>query len=255
MIANIPEGSIVLGDSYYCAIPDFVSLNRRGIDFVAKLHGRRDPQTLIREGIRIGRDEWLVRFETSEATRRNQAELDLPDFIWVRLIRCRYRHNGKRHTAWIATSLAQPDRYHKSEIVALYRSRWGIETHLNYLKTTLEMSVLRSQTPASIESELGAIILAHNLIFRLMHETAQTCKCSLDRLSFAAAIKTVLQTKHAGPFNPNRHRGLSWNAALKRLALRTNRFRPGRIEPRLVKRDKVRYGYLRTSRADARKAV
>jgi hypothetical protein len=255
MIDDIPRGAIVLGDSYYGTIPDLALMQKRHLDLVTKLHGRRDPESLIRKGTRLGRDEWLVPFETAEATRRNQPDLPLPDVIWVRLIRHKFHHNGKRRTAWIVTTLLDPDAYPKSDVVALYRSRWGIETHLNYLKTTLDMSVLRSKSPAAMESELGAILLSHNLIYMLMNETSERCRCLLPRLSFAAAIKSALQNDGGLPGrSPSRQR-CNRLLVLNRLAIRLNPDRPGRIEPRLIKRDLVRYPYLRTSRADARKAV
>ena len=42
---------------------------------------------------------------------------------------------------------------------------------------------------------------------------------------------------------------------LLRIARHLNPYRPGRHEPRLIKRELVRYGYLRTSREKARKVA
>jgi hypothetical protein len=207
----------------------------------------------MREGRRIGPGEWIVPFHLSSSTARNNADLHLPPTIEVRLIRHKYRHNGKRRTIWIVTTLLDAARYPKAEVVALYRDRWGIETHINYLKTPLSMGVLRSKTPASVRSEIGAIILAHNLIWSFMRETATRSSCPVIRLSFAGAIRIVLQSAATIRVAAPRRRWTLRYAAMDRLAMRPNPYRPGRIEPRLVKREKNNYAYLRTSRAEARK--
>ena len=255
MIPSLPQGAVIILDRLFCTIPDLVMLERRRIDMVTKLHGRRNPETLIREGRRIGPGEWIVPFHLSASTNRNNADLRLPRTIEVRLIRHTYRRNGKRRTIWIVTTLLDAGRYPKDAVVALYRDRWGIETHINYLKTSLSMGVLRSQTEASARSEIGAIILAHNLIWGFMNETAARARYPVLRLSFAIAIKIVLQSAPTIRAAPPPRRWILVTVAMDRLAKRPNADRSGRIEPRLVKRERNNYAYLRTSRAEARKAA
>ena len=86
-----------------------------------------------------------------------------------------------------------------------------------------------------------------------MRETAARSSCPVIRLSFAGAIRIVLQSAAAIRVAAPRRRWTLRYAAMDRLAMRPNPYRPGRVEPRLVKRDKNKYAYLRTSRAEVRK--
>jgi hypothetical protein len=51
-----------------------------------------------------------------------------------------------------------------SEILTLYARRWRLELCLRDLKTTLGMEPLRCKSPAMVEKELLAYLVARNLI-------------------------------------------------------------------------------------------
>lgn len=255
LLPSIPPHSIWVGDVYFSTFPDFTFSLRAGVDWVTRLHWRRDPKKLIGAGKRLGKNDWLVTLEVSVPTRRTHADQDLPHSITVRLIRYPYRHRGAWKILWLVTSLLDPKQYPRDEIIALYGLRWGIETHYSYLKTTLELSVLRSKTAKNIHLEIGAIMLAHNLVWMLMHEAGEVVEVPVERISFKGTIQTVIahadRLRNATPHQrPYRYR-----AMLCRIAKHRNRHRPGRHEPRLIKRETVRFGYLRTSRKEARRVA
>jgi hypothetical protein len=54
----------------------------------------------------------------------------------------------------------------------LHARRWNIELHFAQIKTTLEMDVLRCQSPAMIEKELQIHLIAYNLVRALMRREA-----------------------------------------------------------------------------------
>ena len=192
LLPSIPRGSIWVGDVYYSTFPDFAFSLAAGVDWVTRLHWRRDPKELIKAGTPLGKDDWLVTLETSNLVRRAHADKQLPATITVRLIRYQYRHRKVTRTLWLVTSLLDPQQYPREEIIALYGKRWGIETHYSYLKVTLEMSVLRSKTAKNIRIEIGAIMLAHNLVWTLMHEAGEVADVPVERISFKGTIQTVL---------------------------------------------------------------
>lgn len=255
MMAQIAPGSIWVGDVYYSTFADFVFSQRSGIDWVTRLHQRRDAQTLIENAVSLGENDWLVTLEASKVVLRQHQDKELPQTITVRLIRHHYQDRGKPLTLWLVTSLLDPLAYPQQDIVALYRQRWGIETHYSYLKVTLEMSVLRSKTAKNIRREVGAIMLAHNLIWQLMHEAGEAADVPVERISFKGTIQTVLAHGHrfrtATPYQQEK----LYQFLLQRIASHVNKYRPDRHEPRLIKRDPVRYGYLRISRDEARRAA
>ena len=252
LLPLIPPHSIWVGDAYFSTFPDFVFSLRAGVDWVTRLHGRRDAEELIKDGLRLGKDEWLVTLKVSASVLRDHADHHLPRSLVVRLIRHRYRHQGKAKVLWLVTSLL---KYPRQEIIALYGQRWGIETHYSYLKVTLEMSVLRSKTANNIRLEIGSIMLAHKLIWTLMHEAGEVADVPVERISFKGTIQTILAHAPRLRSASARQRPRVYRAILRRIAKHRNRHRPGRHEPRLIKRDPVRFGFLRISRKEARRVA
>ena len=70
----------------------------------------------------------------------------LPGTITVRELRFTIKEKGCRtQRITIVTTLLDPVLYPAHEIAKLYRLRWGIETNLRHLKTTMKMEVLHCQ--------------------------------------------------------------------------------------------------------------
>jgi hypothetical protein len=70
--------------------------------------------------------------------------------------------------------------------------RRGIETRYASVKTTLKLNVLRSLSLVGGRYEVAASVLAHNLVWTLIHQAAHATETPTDRISFADAIKAVL---------------------------------------------------------------
>lgn len=252
MWSNLPDGCILLYDRKFCSFYNLAKLSQRGIDVICPLHQSRDPHKLIAAGRKIGEDQWLVWLDLSPQLRKRYDDPSLPQRVRVRLIRVRFVRNRKRKILWLVTTLPDPVCYPCSTIVLLYRDRWGIETRIGSLKTTLEMNVVPSKTAQAVRYDVAATILAHNLVWTLIHQAADETDSSADRISFAGTIKTVLA--YCGPLRdamPSRRKEL-YHQMLRNIARNRNRDRPGRIEPRLLKRQTRRYGFLKTTRQEAR---
>jgi hypothetical protein len=255
MLPGIPRGAVVITDRHYCGYVNFVLARRYRLDLVSRLHQRRDPHRLIQQGKPIGGNEWLVRLQLNNPHRRAHLGLNLPCSIRLRLIRYTYHFRKKKQVLYILTTLLDMKAYPRKAIVALYRKRWGIETHYNHLKTTLAMAVLRSKNPRNIRIEMLAIMLAHNLVWTLIHEAAQRSSRKPERISFAGAVKVILAFCAPLRMLHLRKRRKLYRQMLREIARQRNRYRPNRHEPRLVKRDCNLYPMLRTSREKARKCA
>jgi hypothetical protein len=253
MLPSLPAGAIWVADRYLSNYVNFALSENYGLDWITRLHHRRDGRTLAEHGSRIGRNESLVTLVLSRDTRQQYPSLNLPEKITARLIRHEYHDNGTQKTMWILTSLLDAKRYPRDEIIEAYRNRWGIETHYNYLKTTLDMAVLRSKTPENVRSEIGTIMLAHNLVWMLIYEATENTEIPPERISFSSTVKTVLAYSPRICTASSAKRVRLYRGMLKRIATHLNRHRPGRKEPRKVKRDKKRYPTLRTTREEARR--
>jgi hypothetical protein len=82
-------------------------------------------------------DETIVHKLSEEEVQRRELT-ELPETIWVRLIRVQYFHLVRTHELWLITTLPNTAGIRRQEIIQLYRSRWDIETRIGSLKTTLK---------------------------------------------------------------------------------------------------------------------
>jgi len=252
MWSAIPRNAICLFDRYFSSFYTLAKLRQRGIAVISRLHQRRNPQTLIARGRRLGRREWLVPLELAPQLRRRYNDPTLPECLWVRLIHVSFYHGMQRCQRWLVTTLIDPNRYPRREIVELYRRRWEVETRLGEIKTVLQADLLRSKTPHAIRRELAAILIGHSLVWELIQQAAEQHDVAPDEVSFAVAAKTILAFSHPLTHARGRQRCVVFDAMLRHIARHARPHRPGRTEPRLVKRDPVRYEYLRISRQEAR---
>jgi hypothetical protein len=249
---SLPGGRIDLLDRKFCSFYNLAELRQRRVDVITPLHQCRDPHRLIAQGCPLGPEEWLVPLDLATALRRRYNDPTLPKVLWVRLIRGTYRRGTKTKILWLVTTLLDTHRYLREEIAQLYRRRWGIETRIGSLKTTLEMNVLRGKIPQAVRREVASIILGHNLVWMLLHEAAATTDTPAQDISFAGAVKTALS------FSPSlRQCGRTRRAELYRrmlfhMARQRNHHPFDRVEPRLIKRETARYAYLREPRWKAR---
>jgi hypothetical protein len=248
----IPPGALVVFDRFCSSFFNFAKLVGRRVDVITRLHHRRDPAALIAEGRRIGKGQWSVPLTLWPQVRQQYNDSALPAIMHVRLIRVTYRRGKERRTLWLVTTLLNPKKYPRGEIVMLYRRRWEIETRIGSLKTTLKMAVLRSQTTANLRKEIDAIVLAHNLTWTVIHQAAGQEQVASSRISFAGAIKYVLAFSTLLRTVPRSCRAAIYSKMLRAIARQANPYRPGRIEPRLIKRDRRRYGFLKEPRHVAR---
>ncbi len=248
----LPAGCICLLDRKFCSFYNLAKLRQRRIGVITPLHQRRDPHRLIALGRPLGEDEWLVPLDLAPQLRRRYADPDLPERLWVRLIRVGFLTGRRPHTLWLVTTLMNPRKYPRAQVAELYRDRWGVETRIGALKTTLEMNVLRSKSPEAVRREVASIILGHNLVWMLMHEAAQATDTPAQDISFAGAVKTVLAFSFALGRCTGEARRRLHGRMLLHIARQTNHHPFDRVEPRLIKREIARYAYLREPRWKAR---
>jgi hypothetical protein len=249
---RLPAGCICICDRRFSSFYNLAKLPQQGVDVLCPLHQRRDPHKLIAGGKTIGTNQWLVWFDLSPQLRQRYDDPSLPQRLPIRLIRARFTRNGKRKQLWLVTTLLDAKRYRRGSLVELYRRRWGIETRIGSLKTTLEINVLPSKTARSIRYDVAATILAHNLVWTLIHQAAAMTDTPAQRISFASAIKMALAFSVPLRQSQAEQRAVIYARMLANIARQTNRLRADRIEPRLIKRQTKRYGFLKIPRAKAR---
>ena len=137
----------------------------------------------------------------------------------------------------LVTSLLDAERYPVSALAALYRRRWQVELSFRQIKTALGMNHLEVRSPRMIERALAMHLLAYQLIRGLVQEAALTWDVPLERISFQGAVDAA---RHFGEAllraRTKKQRTALLAELLRILAADQVPERPGRVEPRAVKR-------------------
>ena len=253
---NIEEGDVVLADRFFCTFFEIADLKRRGADTVMRLHQKR--KTDFRKGVQLGRYDHLVVWPKPQrpAWMTEEEYQQFPDELVMRETRIHIKgkgHKVRTRTITIATTLYDHEEYRKADLGELYRQRWHAELNLRSLKTVLQMDVLRCKTPAMVRKEIWAHLLAYNLIRKVMAQAAQKFEVEPWTISFKATLQTLKAfalplLTCARPKLPD-----VIEEMLLAIARHSVGNRPGRIEPRALKRRPKSYDLLTKPRVEARK--
>lgn len=249
----LQEGDVLTGDRYYCSYVDIALLAQRKVDVVFRKHQLRE--TDFRRGRRLGKQDHLITW-SKPAQRPGWMDAAtfalLPATLTLREVRVRIVDKGKRvKTLTVITTLLDPQEYTKKDIVELYRQRWHAELDLRSIKTTLNMDVLRTESPEMIRKEVWVHLLAYNLIHLKM---AQAAVCT-GRHPRMISFKGTIQVFDAFI---SRHLAGGSDAYTEAVLLATIAYpkvghRPDRYEPRAVKRRPKPHALLQEPRELARK--
>jgi len=150
------HGDVLITDRYLCSYFEMALLKLRGVDMVARLHQGRKAD--FRRGQRIARDDHLVVWV--KPLRRPwwmdaATYATLPEEMIVREVRVRVQQRGFRTREVIVdTTLLDAEQYPAAELAAVYRARWHAELDLRSLKETLQMDMLRTETPEMVRKEI-----------------------------------------------------------------------------------------------------
>ena len=141
--------------------------------------------------------------------------------------------------------MLDPIVYPAEQIAQLYLRRWDLELCFRDLKTTMGMEELRCKSPARIQKELLAFLVAHNFIRCLIAEAATTYQVSRTRISFKGAVDAARSFHQAMRMARSAHQARRlYRRFLEILARDLVPLRPGRFEPRAVKRRPKPYSRL-----------
>ena len=217
-----------------------------------------DSRADFQKGKRLGKGDHIVTWDKPQRPEwLDQETYDrLPAQLEIREIDVRVEVPGFRtESLVVVTSLHDHKQYTREEISILYRQRWQIELELRDIKSTMQLDVLRSKTPAAVRQELWSGILAYNLVRQSILQSAHASGRAPHELSFAASLQMLANTWVLAAVGPlitiNFHERL---IALRILNGYSHRVanRPNRVEPRAVKRRPSPLALLTELRATAR---
>jgi hypothetical protein len=253
---SLDAGDVVLGDRHFCSFFEIADLKRRGADVVLRQHQCR--KTDFRRGVRLGRYDHRVVWKKPARPdwMDEESYQQFPDELAMREVRIHIKGKGREvrtRTLTIATTLTDPQAVGKTDLAELYRRRWQAELHLRSLKTVLQMDVLRCKTPEMVRKEIWAHLLAYNLIRKVTAQAAWKYGIKPYTISFKATLQTL--KAFAWPLLTCAMSKLPdvIEEMLRAIARHGVGNRPGRVEPRALKRRPKPYDLLTKPREKARR--
>jgi hypothetical protein len=232
-------------------------LQRRGVDSVIRLHQRRKSD--FRRGHILGRKDHVVQWNKPAQCPRVVSAADyqhLPETLTVREVQYRVEPKGFRpQEVTLATTLLDADVYPVEDLADLYFRRWDIELDFRYLKTRMQMDVLRGQTPAMVRKEVYTHLLAYNLVRSIIWQAATSRGGSPGRLSVTGTIQHLLSVRDITVWGHHHMSDFLYARLLDLVAGQTVPYRPGRVEPRAVKRRPKPHNLMTRPRNELRAAL
>jgi len=256
MLESLQPPDIAVFDRCLCSYMMLAILQRRGVHFCARMHQRRPID--FRRGRRLGRDDRLVTWLRPQRPdwMSEQLYAQIPEALTLREVRFHVTQPGRRtETLVVVTDLRDPQAYPAGAIADLYGYRWNAELDIRDIKQTLGLDHVRCKTPDMVRRELWVTLLAYNLIRKLIATAAAVHDKQPRQLGFTLACQTVLSSWMLLATGACRDaRGL-WERALERIAANEVANRPGRIEPRVLKRRRHRYPLMVRPREELRQEL
>ncbi|MDZ7768065.1 MAG: IS4 family transposase [Woeseiaceae bacterium] len=236
---------IVLADAYFCSYFLIADLLSRGVDGLFEQHGGR--RTDFAAGKQLGVRDHVVSWSkpgNKPSWMSREDYLAYPDEIRVRELKV-----GKKV---LVTTFLEPRAVSKGALKELFWCRWDVELDLRNIKSTLGMDSLRCKTPQMCQKELWVYLLAYNLIRLLMAATA----CRFNLLPRQLSFKHTLQVWIAWSQRQFLSAAAADTANLFMLIAQVRvGDRPGRVEPRAIKRRPKWYPRLQKPRWQAREDI
>jgi len=256
MLDTFDAGDVAVFDRYYCSFMMLALLGLDGVHVCTRLHQRRDSD--FRRGRRLGKEDHLVTWDRpARPSWMSEEQYDqIPEILTLRELRFAVTASGRRgDPITVVTTLTDPKAYSAEDIAALYGSRWNVELDIRDIKQTIDLDHARCKTPDMVRRELWVTLLAYNLIRTVMATSAAVHDKPPRRLSFTSACQTVLASWMLLSTGAVRNASELWAAAMASIAAHEVADRPGRIEPRVLKRRRHRYPLMLRPRHRPREEI
>ena len=248
------EGDIFLGDKGFCSYFDMTNLKKQGVDSIVTL-ARRTPVSEASSLKKLGVDDLLIawprpRYNVNLSYPLAEWE-KLPEELILRQIKVTVNNPGFRtQEFYIVTTLLDALKYPARELVDIYFKRWDVELFFRDIKTTMGMDILRCQTPEMIRKEILMYFIAYNCVRRLMYEAAEEADLEVRVVSFKGSLQALRNWEpHLNQAKISRAERFRLITDLYDAMTNTPiRQRPGRSEPRCIKRRPKNYQRLTAPR-------
>jgi hypothetical protein len=258
MLGSLAAGDIAVMDRYYCSFMLIALLLGQGTQVCARKHHLRHSD--FRRGRRLGKYDHLIVWTRPQRPKwmDEQMYAQIPETLQLREIRFNVVERGRRtRTVDVITTLVDADEYTKEDIAQLYGFRWNSELDIRSIKANLNLGHVRCKSPEMVHREVWTTILGYNLIRATAAGAALLHGRQPRQISFTSTCQYVLA---------------SWMQLssglvaavlledyllqmLKQIAACEVANRPGRLEPRVLKRRRHGYKLMQKPRRQLRREL
>lgn len=252
------KGDLAVADRFYGNYWMIALLIAHGVDVCFGKHQNRVSD--FRTGKRLGKNDHLVTWHRPPRPVWMSQELyaTIPESITLREIRYVITEPGRKQQPFIVvTTLFQKEgkqEVSSEELAELYAFRWNSEIDIDAIKTNMNLHHLRCKSPELVHREFWTTILTYNVIRTTTACAAQLHNLLPRQISFVSACQYVLAAWDVITM------GLLSEA--QQLSYCTSRLmqvskclvgnRPGRFEPRVLKKRQKNYNLMMQPREQLR---
>lgn len=252
LFSSLAVGDVLVADRYYCSFLMIALLLGRRVDVCARMHQRRHVD--FRRGRRLGKYDHRVEWAkpARPAWMDEAAYAAIPATLVLREIRFHVVEPGRRtRILTVVTTLLDAEADTTAEIAALYGFRWNSELDIRSIKQALNLNHVRCKSPEMVRRELWTTLLGYNLVRTTAAAAAALHDRSPRQISFTAACQQVLAswTLFSAGVVPDDELESRCRALLRLISQCQVADRPGRIEPRELKRRRHGYKLMQLPRA------
>jgi putative transposase len=251
LLETFDANDVAVFDRCYCSFLMLALLSQRGIHVCTRLHQARHSD--FRRGRRLGPGDHLITWtRPKKPAWMTQEQYDqIPETLTLREVQFTVTDPGCRvETITVITTLTDPKAYSREDIADLYGFRWNAELDIRHIKQTLHLDHVRCKTPEMVRRELWVTLLAYNLIRQVIATAAAVHKKQPRQLGFTLACQNLLASWMLLATGACQNAQALYHLLLARIAAHEVANRPGRIEPRVLKRRRHRYPLMQRPRAE-----
>lgn len=178
MVADLPEGSLLLTDLGYFSFPWYDALTDAKHHWIARLREKTSFTIAHVYWARDGHRDALVWLGAYRADKAKHL---------VRLVEIRHGQTTRRYL----TNVTDPADLAMAEVVRLYARRWDIELAFKTLKTDLGLEVLWSGKRPVIQTQVWAVLVIAQIAFHLRFLIATRAGVELFDVSLVLLLKEL----------------------------------------------------------------
>jgi hypothetical protein len=234
MYDTLKPGDVVLADALFDNYFLVWELRQRGIDLVA----REQAERVGSQTVESRPDGDIILWQRPNKPRGMTGEQyrSYPKTLRMRQVAVDARDKNNRVEQFHVITTILDESIDGGQFGDLYERRWEGEVDIRSIKSTMQMDILRCQTPEMVHKEIWAHLLAYNLLRTAMAVAASENGIEPRKVSFKGAKQAL--TAFAPKIEEARpeQRAALIDAMLTVMAYHRVGNRPGRWEPRARKR-------------------